>query len=220
MISNSNHALDCIFDSCNISISNQMPGLINFFNVNNIRFIFVNNIVHNIQGRVIRLVGCGEHITVSNNIFLNSDNASVELYNSKNLIFSNNICTFSLNDISDSVNVKLNSIIFTNNTYIDTKNNTKHFYLYGAVKYINSDTNIKHPIKGMISIMENKNNALTYYDGSAWKTLFKDYDKGTTNSRPTLTTTDEGFEYYDSTLKKKILWNGSAWVNMDGTALL
>lgn len=67
--------------------------------------------------------------------------------------------------------------------------------------------------------MENKSNALTYYDGSAWKTLFKDYDKGATNSRPTLTTTDEGFEYYDSTLKKKILWNGTAWVNMDGTEL-
>lgn len=219
LISNSNHALDCIFDSCNISLSNQMLGLINFFNVKNIRFIFVNNIVYNVQGKVIRLVSCGEHITVSNNIFLNSDDAKIELYNSKNLIFSNNICTFSLNNISDEVNTNLNSIIFTNNTYIDTENNTKHFYLYGAAKYINSDANIKNPIKGMISIMENKDNALTYYDGSAWKTLFKDYGKGATNSRPTLTTTNEGFEYYDSTIKKKILWNGITWVNLDGNSL-
>ena len=30
---------------------------------------------------------------------------------------------------------------------------------------------------------------------------------------------DEGFEYYDTTLKKKILWNGTAWVNLDGTEL-
>lgn len=219
LISNSNHDLDCVFDSCNIFLSNQMPGLINLFNIKNIRCIFVNNIVHNIQDRVIRLVGCGEHITVSNNIFLNSDKAKIELYDSKNLIFSNNICTFSLNNIEDPANANLNSIIFTNNTYIDTENNTKHFYLYGTAKYINSDANIKNPIKGMISIMENKDNALTYYDGSAWKILFKDYGKGVTNSRPTLTTTDEGFEYYDSTLKKKILWNGSAWVNMDGTTL-
>lgn len=43
--------------------------------------------------------------------------------------------------------------------------------------------------------------------------------KGTTNNRPTLLNSDEGFEYYDSTLKKKILWNGTAWVNMDGTEL-
>lgn len=44
--------------------------------------------------------------------------------------------------------------------------------------------------------------------------------KGTTKQRPTLIVSDEGFEYYDTTLKKKILWNGTAWVNVDGTALI
>lgn len=29
----------------------------------------------------------------------------------------------------------------------------------------------------------------------------------------------EGFDVYDTTLKKKILWNGTAWVNLDGTSL-
>lgn len=43
--------------------------------------------------------------------------------------------------------------------------------------------------------------------------------RGTTEQRPTPTASDEGFEYYDSTLKKKILWNGTKWVNIDGTAL-
>lgn len=43
--------------------------------------------------------------------------------------------------------------------------------------------------------------------------------KGTTEQRPTLTSNDEGFQYYDSTLKKMILWNGTSWVNLDGTAL-
>ena len=43
--------------------------------------------------------------------------------------------------------------------------------------------------------------------------------KGDTNSRPVLSTDDEGYEYYDTTLKKKILWNGTAWVNIDGTEL-
>ena len=42
----------------------------------------------------------------------------------------------------------------------------------------------------------------------------------TTNQRPTLKNTDEGFEYYDSTLKKKIFWNGTSWVNLDGTSLI
>ncbi len=43
--------------------------------------------------------------------------------------------------------------------------------------------------------------------------------KGSTGKRPVLTESMDGFEYYDTTLKKKILWNGSAWVNLDGTAL-
>lgn len=43
--------------------------------------------------------------------------------------------------------------------------------------------------------------------------------RGTTEQRPTPTAKDEGFEYYDSTLKKKILWNGTKWVNIDGTEL-
>lgn len=43
--------------------------------------------------------------------------------------------------------------------------------------------------------------------------------KGATNIRPTLLNTDEGFEYYDTNLKKKILWNGTTWVNLDNTNL-
>lgn len=43
--------------------------------------------------------------------------------------------------------------------------------------------------------------------------------KGTTDTRPTLLNEDEGFEYYDTTLKRKILWNGINWVNLDGTKL-
>lgn len=38
----------------------------------------------------------------------------------------------------------------------------------------------------------------------------------TTALRPTV---DEGTIIYDSTLKKCILYNGTAWVNLDGTAL-
>ena len=43
--------------------------------------------------------------------------------------------------------------------------------------------------------------------------------KGTAFNRPTLGADDAGFEYYDETLKKKILWNGTNWVNLDGTGL-
>ena len=42
---------------------------------------------------------------------------------------------------------------------------------------------------------------------------------GNTNNRPDLDDNSIGFDYYDTTLKKKILWNGTAWVNLDGTEL-
>jgi hypothetical protein len=69
-------------------------------------------------------------------------------------------------------------------------------------------------------------NALTFQI-HRWNTVWKDsqgytaaLSKGDTASRPTnLTTDDFGFEYADSDLGKKIMWNGTDWVNLDGTAL-
>lgn len=42
---------------------------------------------------------------------------------------------------------------------------------------------------------------------------------GNTNNRPNLDDNSTGFMYYDKTLNKLILWNGTAWVNLDGTPL-
>lgn len=78
------------------------------------------------------------------------------------------------------------------------------------------------------STLNSKNRNINLYDDKAKIKLFNclvnDFiintsAKGTTTQRPTLSSTDEGFEYYDSTLKKKVLWNGTSWVNMDGTSL-
>lgn len=55
------------------------------------------------------------------------------------------------------------------------------------------------------------------YDGFKWNLI--NCNKGDFNSRPILSLLDEGFEYYDTTLNKKILWNDSEWVNMDGISL-
>ena len=43
---------------------------------------------------------------------------------------------------------------------------------------------------------------------------------GTNNKRPVLTATNIGFQYYDTSLKKYIVWNGTEWTNIDGTALI
>ena len=43
--------------------------------------------------------------------------------------------------------------------------------------------------------------------------------KGTTANRPILSSKNVGFQYYDTSLKKYIVWDGTKWTNMDGTAL-
>ena len=42
---------------------------------------------------------------------------------------------------------------------------------------------------------------------------------GNTANRPTLNSSAKGVTYYDTSIPKLILWNGSAWVNLDGTSL-
>ena len=43
--------------------------------------------------------------------------------------------------------------------------------------------------------------------------------QGTTAERPAMNQNYIGATYYDTTLKKMILWNGTAWTNLDGSAL-
>lgn len=49
--------------------------------------------------------------------------------------------------------------------------------------------------------------------------IFKSFesDLGDTENRPKYP--HNGFQYYDTTLNKKILWNGTEWVNLDGSSL-
>jgi len=44
-------------------------------------------------------------------------------------------------------------------------------------------------------------------------------DSGATGSRPSLAGSQDGSLWFDTTLGKVICWNGSAWVNVDGSAL-
>ena len=42
---------------------------------------------------------------------------------------------------------------------------------------------------------------------------------GTSKGRPVLPSAFAGFVFYDTTLLKTIVWNGTEWVNVDGTSL-
>ena len=43
--------------------------------------------------------------------------------------------------------------------------------------------------------------------------------RGTTDERPAPKSTDAGYEYFDTTLGKKIIWNGTGWTDMIGQSL-
>ena len=45
-------------------------------------------------------------------------------------------------------------------------------------------------------------------------------NRGITVNRPSLVSNDSGFKYYDTTLGKYIVWNGTEWTNMDGSSLV
>lgn len=60
-------------------------------------------------------------------------------------------------------------------------------------------------------------------NGSNWKTglvtnVWMNY-KGYTSERPLLSLVDDGYPFYDRTLQKYICWNGTQWVNFDGSNL-
>ena len=44
-------------------------------------------------------------------------------------------------------------------------------------------------------------------------------DKGSTSSRPTLTSDDIGYQYFDTTLKKPLFWDGTNWVDATGVTV-
>jgi hypothetical protein len=51
-----------------------------------------------------------------------------------------------------------------------------------------------------------------------WKALSNGCN-GTTAQRPALTANDGGFDYYDSTLGRPIVWRGNAWVDATGAVV-
>lgn len=116
---------------------------------------------------------------------------------------------------------------FNGNQFYDIKNDCLKLKTSTGIKTIqiaNNVTNLKNLDNNNIGTMLFYKNLPTWWNGVKWVNndgYNSEYlTKGTTVQRPALTSTDEGFEYYDSTLKKKIIWNGTEWTNIDGTNLI
>lgn len=96
--------------------------------------------------------------------------------------------------------------------YDTIKDGLKNISVWSSENYNNCTDNVLIIDKDSNLILKNKSK-IHYISYNNY------YNKGTSSQRPILESSDEGSEYYDTTLKKKILWNGTAWVNLDGTSL-
>lgn len=117
----------------------------------------------------------------------------------------------------------------------DIVQNNNTIYLYNGNTFFTTDG-----INGLISRMDNtasRPNPEDVYNGfmycdttlhnllcKYWKGSYYDIygytpalTRGDTSSRPTnLLVTDEGFLYYDTSIKKSIRWDGASWIDSNG----
>ena len=154
------------------------------------------------------------------------DNFFISVYSSN--VTLNSCSFFSYKGSGTSFGFHDNSKILINNAAIQNvqdmkvnNNNSAVISFNSGLSNIIPNTNIYFTEGGYYHIEDDNKVSYFYYSestGEIRSTVDKNIrNNGTSLQRPT--TVNEGFEYYDSTLKKKILWNGTAWVNMDGTAL-
>lgn len=94
---------------------------------------------------------------------------------------------------------------------------------YNDNDYIDNDSIPEIFDSKVLNFAYNKTYSLPmWWNGSKWvdsQNNTPNLKSGATENRPTLNSSDKGFEYYDTTLNKKILWNGTTWVNLDGSSL-
>lgn len=92
-------------------------------------------------------------------------------------------------------------------------------------KFLLESTNLRYLLPDTVNttygslFLKDKKLMINTKNGLYHTPISKFIDKGTTSQRPVLSNKDEGVEYYDTSLKKKILWNGIEWTNMDGSSL-
>lgn len=67
--------------------------------------------------------------------------------------------------------------------------------------------------------IENNRIRVAYANNKSYILDMTALNKGTTTDRPTLTTGNAGFQYYDSTINKPLWWNGTEWVDATGATV-
>lgn len=139
-------------------------------------------------------------------------------YLNKYLKYSSNFNVYIYNNSNDIITVRIDYYIlryytlFKEVDYDTIKNDLKDISVWSNENYDKCIDNVL--------VIDNNNNLILKNQSKIHYISYNSYyNKGTSSQRPILKSSDEGSEYYDTTLKKKILWNGTTWVNLDGTSL-
>lgn len=167
---------------------------------------------YNIQNCCITLNGCGCELT---------DNSFAVLTSGARVLL-NNFFFVGDNNIDKEV------FAFIGDSYIEFNNseirNTYKLLKCMESKVVINNCNISNWEIGFnsgIIIRTEKDKKLIFREefGNNWSVLEFYNNIFSSDNRPNLTEYDISVEIYDSTLKKKILWNGTDWTNLDGTPL-
>lgn len=150
-----------------------------------------NNRMHGCSVSPIRIEKCIEHI-ITNNHFVTESSYAVSIY------------------IADTTEIE--RCIINNNTC----NSGTAFCQKEALSFYGNKLKA-----GFAPSYKDEINPLFFLNGHVVDSQgFPEYlIRGKSYNRPTLTENHAGAEYYDTGLKKKILWNGTEWTNVDGTTL-
>ena len=134
------------------------------------------------------------------------------------LKYNSDFKVYIYNSSSDAITVKIDYYtlqsytLFKEVDYDTIKNNLKNISVWSNESYNKCIDNVL--------FIDNNNNLILKNQSNIYYISYNNYyNKGNSSQRPILKNSDEGSEYYDTTLKKKILWNGTNWVNLDGTVL-
>ena len=118
--------------------------------------------------------------------------------------------------VAKFINSKIQDVTVVGTFYYTLVSNSS------SVEYDRNKTGFKTPnsfrdADSIIKVIE-KDSIIVYKQGNfSNTTYFGIRSLGNTASRPT--NAPVGFIYYDMTLSKCIVWNGTAWINLDGTTL-
>lgn len=87
---------------------------------------------------------------------------------------------------------------------------------------ITTSNDMSNAIKSFNPWPVNNGGVMSWFDGTKWIDAMGYTSKkhsGTTSERPSLTSEDEGFPYYDKTLHKWLFYGASGWETFDGSSL-